>query len=91
MSSQSYKKQEQELKSAIMDEIEDAVDDYMETFRLKSDNGNKLPSINEIEDIVTELKSKTRDIYLRMVSESISGYDESNLIESKKANTKEKG
>ena len=91
MSSQKQTQKERELKFAIMDEIEDAVDEYIESFRLKGNNGEKLPSINEIEDIVTDLKTKTRDIYLRMISDSISNYDESKIIESKKETTSKKG
>ena len=90
MSSQKQTQKERELKSAIMDQIEDAVDDYIESFRLKGNNGEKLPSISEIEDIVTDLKNKTRDIYLNMVSDSISNYDESKIIDSKKENTNKK-
>ena len=82
---------EQELKSAIMDELEDAGDEYLESFRLKSNDGKTLPSINELEDIVADLRTKTRDIYLKMVSESITSFDESELIDSKKDSTGKEG
>ena len=82
---------EQELKSAIMDELEDAVDEYLESFSLKSNDGKTLPSINELEDIVADLRTKTRDIYLKMVSESITSFDESELIDSKKDSTGKEG
>ena len=82
---------EQEIKSAIMDRIEDAVDDYFSEFRAKSSDGQGLPSINDIEDLLLQLKSKTRDIYLDMALQSISKFDESGIIESKKANTKKEG
>ena len=91
MSNRKNTKQEQELKTAIMDELEDALDDYLESFRLKSKDGESLPTINELEDILTDLCSKTRDIYLEMVSESITHYDEANLISSKKATTAKEG
>ena len=83
-------KQEQEIKSIVMDKLEDAVDDYFEDFHSKSSNGKALPSINEIEDILVELSSKTRDIYLETVSEMISKCNESELIDSKKQNSKRK-
>lgn len=91
MSNRKNTKQEQELKTAIMDELEDALDGYLESFRLKSKDGESLPTISEIEDILTDLRSKTRDIYLKMVSESITYYDEANLIASKKATTAKEG
>ena len=84
-------KQEQEIKSMVMDKLEDAVDDYFEDFRSKSSDGTSLPTINEIEDILVELSSKTRDIYLETVSEMISKCNESDLIDSKKPNSKRKG
>ncbi|MBR1708971.1 MAG: hypothetical protein IJ719_09110 [Clostridia bacterium] len=90
MEKQRLNKTEQEIKSAIMDKIEDAVDDYLLSFRLKSNDGNGLPNINEIEDMMQDLKNKTRDIYLSMVSDSITKFDESKSIDSKKENT-EKG
>ena len=90
MEKQRLNKTEQEIKSAIMDKIEDAVDDYLLSFRLKTNDGNGLPNINEIEDMMQDLKNKTRDIYLSMVSDSITKFDESKSIDSKKENT-EKG
>ena len=90
MEKQRLNKTEQEIKSAIRDKIEDAVDDYLLSFRLKSNDGNGLPNINEIEDMMQDLKNKTRDIYLSMVSDSITKFDESKSIDSKKENT-EKG
>ena len=91
MSNHDLSKQEQELKSTIMDELEDAVDTYFESFRSKCGSKKTLPSINDIEDLVSELKTKTRDTYLSMVSNSISNFDESAAIASKKENTKKEG
>ena len=82
---------EREIKSAIMDRIEDVVDDYFTEFHAKSKDGKALPSINDIEDLLLELKSKTRDIYLDMASESISKFDESEIIESKKESSRKEG
>ena len=82
---------EREIKSAIMDKLEDAVDDYFDDFRAKSKDGKGLPSINDIEDMLVNLRSKTRDICLEMTSEFISKYDESEIIASKKANTGKEG
>ncbi|MBR1856669.1 MAG: hypothetical protein IJ803_06305 [Oribacterium sp.] len=90
MNDQRFNKAEQEMKSTIMDELEDAVDDYIMSFRQKSSDGSGLPNINEIEDILYELKDKTRDIYLNMISDSITKFDESKMIDSKKENS-EKG
>ena len=83
--------QEKEIKSAVMEKIEDAVDDYFEEYRLKSEDGKGVPTINEIEDILMKLNSKTRDIFLETVSEMISKCNETELIDSKKENSRRKG
>ena len=83
--------QEKEIKSAVMEKIEDAVDDYFEEYRLKNEDGKGVPTINEIEDILMKLNSKTRDIFLETVSEMISKCNETELIDSKKENSRRKG
>lgn len=82
---------EKELKSKVMDQLEDVVDDYFNTYQLKDSKTNKLCSIDQIENILSDLKLKTREIILDMVSESISNYDESEEIKLKKANSKKEG
>lgn len=82
---------EREIKSAIMDQLEDAVDDYFDKFHSKSKDGKGLPSINDIEDMLIDLRSKTRDICLRMTSEALSNFDESEIIELKKENIEKEG
>ena len=84
-------KDERELKSEIMDQLEEAVDEYFASFSAKSSNGNSLPTIDDIETLLGDLKSKTRDIYLKMVSDSINNVDESELIASKKESTEKEG
>lgn len=84
-------KDERELKSEIIDQLEEAVDEYFASFSAKSSNGSSLPTIDDIETLLGDLKSKTRDIYLKMVSDSINNVDESELIASKKENTEKEG
>lgn len=84
-------KEAREIKSEIMDQLEDAVDDYLADFQTKSKDGKALPSINEIEDLLLSLKDKTREIYLKMASESISKFDEAEVIDSKKGNSEKEG
>ena len=84
-------KEVREIKSEIMDQLEDAVDDYLVDFQAKSKDGKSLPSINEIEDLLLSLKDKTREIYLKMASESINKFDEAEVIDSKKENSGKEG
>ena len=74
------------VKSDVMDQLEEAVDDYLKSYWLKSGN-HGVPTISEIENLVTELRSKTRNICLEMVSDSLTNTDESEMIASKKENT----
>lgn len=84
-------KEAKEIKSEIMDQLEDAVDDYLLDFQAKSKDGKSLPTINEIEDLLLELKDKTRNIYLQMASDSINKFDESEVIKAKKENFGKEG
>lgn len=76
-----------EMKSEIMDQIEEAVDRYLISYNDKSKGNKQVPTIDEIEDMISELKSKTRDIYLKMISDSLNNTDESEMITSKKENS----
>ena len=76
-----------EMISEIMDQIEEAVKEYFISYNDKSKGSQQVPTIDEIEDMVSELKYKTRDIYLNMIGESLNNTDESELISSKKENT----
>lgn len=69
------------------DELIEAVRNYSKAFAEASDESNGVPTINQIEDIWCKLDSETRDIFVKMISGSISASEESSLISSKKANT----
>ena len=84
-------KDERELKSEIMDQLEEAVDEYFASFKTKSNDRNSLPTIDDIEDLLGNLRTKTRDIYLKAVSDTVNNFDESELIDSKKENTGKEG
>ena len=91
MANQKQIKDESELKSEIMDQLEGAVDEYFASFKAKSNNDNALPTIDDIQVLLGDLKSKTRDIYLKMVSDSLDSFDDSDLIASKKELTGKEG
>lgn len=78
------------LKDAIAlaeDELIEAVHNYSKAFVEASTENSGVPSINRIEDIWCKLDSETRNIFVNLVSKSISASEESSLISSKKANT----
>ena len=55
------------------------------------DGIDDIPTIDDIEDLLGNLRSKTRDIYLKAVSDTVNNFDESELIDSKKENTGKEG
>ena len=69
------------------DELIEAVRNYSKAFAEASDKNNGVPTINQIEEIWCKLDSETRNIFVKMISGSISASEESSLISSKKANT----
>ena len=82
---------DKKLVDSIMDRVEDAVVDYVLSFKNSSPDGKTLPTINQIEDYLTELTSSTREIFLDMASKSISNFDESKAVAAKKENSKKRG
>ncbi len=74
------------MKSEIMDQIEEAVDEYLSSYNDNSKGNKQVPTIDELEDMISELKSKTRDICLKMIRDSLNSTDESEMISSKKEN-----
>lgn len=70
---------------ALMD-IRDHIDEFIEQFQRKATNDKDFITMDDIEDLFSELDSKTRKTYLDMLSDSLSNVDERPLIKSKKAN-----
>lgn len=70
------------------DELIEAIRNYSKAFAEASAENNGMPTINQIEDIWCKLDSETRNIFVKMISGSISAAEESSLIASKKANTR---
>ena len=65
----------------------EAVRNYSKAFIASSNENNGVPTINQIEKMWSKLDSETRNIFVNMISGSISSINESELISSKKANT----
>ena len=69
------------------DELLEAVRNYSKAFREASSKNGGVPTINQIEDMWSKLDSETKNIFVNMISGSISSVNESELISSKKENT----
>ena len=85
-----YKVFERESKARVMNQLEGPLDEYYDAFRSQSEKNNGMPSISDVEDMLQSLFSKTRDIYLKMIADTIEHFDESKLISEKKADFKER-
>lgn len=68
-------------------ELIEAVRNYSKAFAQSSHENNGVPTINQIEKMWSNLDAETRNIFVKMISASISSINESELISSKKANT----
>lgn len=69
------------------DELLEAIRNYSKAFKDSASKNNGIPTINQIEDMWSKLDSETKNIFVTMISGSISSVNESELISSKKANT----
>ena len=65
----------------------EAVRNYSKAFIESSSENNGVPTINQIENMWSRLDSETKNIFVNMISGSISSVNESELIASKKENT----
>ena len=68
------------------DELIEAVRNYSRAFIKASSDNNGVPTVNQIEDMWSKLDTETRNIFVKLVSGTISASEESELISSKKAN-----
>jgi hypothetical protein len=73
--------------SEAEDELIEAVRSYSQAFVKASSENNGVPTINQIEGIWSKLDSETRNIFVKLISGSISAAEETALISSKKENT----
>ncbi len=76
-----------ELKLDAVDKLEEALEAYVKKVKETQGASSEIPSINDLEDIVTELRQKTTNIYLDLIGDTISGFNEEREIERKKQNT----
>ena len=68
-------------------ELIEAIRNYSKAFIQSANENGGVPTINQIEKMWSKLDTETRNIFVNMISGSISSINESDLISSKKANT----
>lgn len=68
-------------------ELIEAIRNYSKAFIQSANENGGVPTIDQIEKMWSKLDTDTRNIFVNMISGSISSINESELISSKKANT----
>ena len=68
-------------------ELIEAIRNYSKAFIQSANENGGVPTINQIEKMWSKLDTETRNIFVNMISGSISSINESELISSKQANT----
>jgi len=71
-------------------EITRLIKEFHENFRDKTSNSERFMTINELENIWTELRNNTDVLYSDMVRQLMSTIDEREMIRKKKENTLKK-
>ena len=84
-------KDQQNLSSARIAEIERLIDDFEEKFKVGTSDADNFMTIHEIERMWGELQQSTLNIYSDMVCGLMSNIDESELIRKKKETICKKG
>ena len=79
-------KTQKELSSEVVQDLKISVNEFLDSFVKKTKDAHDFLTIDQLETMFAELDSKTRKIYLDMVSDSLSSIDEAEVIKSKKAN-----
>ena len=71
-----------EIKSHFKDEFSNLIDEFFDsmTKKLSEHPDAKMPTLTEIESMWGQLTTETRDLYSKMVGETISQMDESEAI-----------
>ena len=77
-------KEQQNLSSVRIAEIERLIDDFKEKFKAGTSDADNFMTIHEIERMWGELQQSTLNIYSAMIRELMSEIDEHDLIRKKK-------
>ena len=84
-------KSKEDISHEVIQDIKETVDKFLEEFSEKTADASKFLTMDQLEDMFSELDSKTRKTYLNMLSDSLSNINEKDLIKSKKASSPKEG
>ena len=79
-------KSKKEIASDVIQDIRESVNEFLDEFATNTKDTNNFLTIDQLETMFSKLDSKTRKIYLDMVSDSLSNINEKDIIKLKKDN-----
>ena len=82
----SESKSKKEIASDVIQDIRESVNEFLDEFATNTKDTNNFLTIDQLETMFSKLDSKTRKIYLDMVSDSLSNINEKDIIKLKKDN-----
>ena len=72
-------------------DIDEIIDQWGQTFAVDTKNLGSFPTISQLEKSLGELDSKARELFISMLSDSLSNINEKEVIASKKENSSKRG
>ena len=79
-------KSKKEIASDVIQDIRESVNEFLDEFATNTKDTNNFLTIDQLETMFSKLDSKTRKIYLDMISDSLSNINEKDIIKLKKDN-----
>lgn len=80
------KELDQIAEDAVQD-LRDAINNYVRVFSQRTAESGDFLTIDQLENMMLQLDAETRKTYLNMVSDSLNGINEKEIISSKKENS----
>ena len=84
------KELDQIAEDAVQD-LREAINNYVRVFSQRTSESKEFLTIDQLENMMLQLDAETRKTYLNMVSDSLNGIDEKEIISSKKENSRGRG
>ena len=79
-------KSTKEISVEAVQDIRDAINHFLDKLEAKTKDTDDFLTMDQLENMFSELDSKTRKIYLDMIADSLSSINEKDIIRSKKEN-----
>ena len=81
----------EEVTNEVMEKFRNSVNKFLDDFSDRTAEENNFLTMDQIEDMYSELDMQMRSAFQKMISDSISSIDEKKIIQSKKADSPKEG